>query len=444
MARPTDVTADCIARLNKRVPRGDGLTTPNRWREVKELAPAPAADWLSALGPLPTAFSFVQRRPASPVLDDLSLSGARFDLPEAETFVLELPDAKGRPRLFAVWCPKDIKKIIDPKVGALSFLVMFSPLIRQNIEVRFGGSFNTDPGKKGRQTRTGFYVGYPELAMDPATVVSPSDRTNEDLFHPRGWDYLFYQIWQKLNYKSDPVIQPHCHGFPYQIAAARTGLALVVPLVTAADDVGDFVDPANFFRTLRLIQYEIALRLEFPLSIATPPLGPIAVGAFSAGNRILKRLLDGLGAWSEVSEVYMFDPPNDVGEEVIASAVKWARTIFSPTLRLYTNTTFKGVASIVSAAPSNLPRVNKSTDGRRSVAMFTPKAWAQLIGAHIKASPAFRKANDFPGGLNPKLTDPVQIGEEFLRKNSGSSFHQYMPALMLTDALTRSAFPRLP
>lgn len=442
-----DVTADVIDRLNRHVPSGNGMTEPDRRPNIAGLGTAGAAQWLSDLKPQPLRVSSIRSRAASPILDDLSLFAPAPSVPESEAFVLQFEDARGRPRLFGVWHPKDIRRTLNRTSGQLPFLVMLNPLIKQNIERRFGGTFDTDPKKRGRQTETGYYIGYPSLAIDPSAPLNDTARAQEKFFHPLGWDYPFFQIWQKFNYKGDPVLQPNSHGFPYQIAAAHKCVILVVPIVSAEDDLGEFAEPPRLFHTLLMVQDHILRTLGLVLESSTPLLGPVAIGAFSAGNRTLKRMLEGLGAWNEISEIYMFDPPNDVGDALIDAVIKWSRTIFNPKIRLYANTVFGNASKIVPAVPSPKPQLHKSMDGARSVAMFTPKAWARLLGEHILASPTFRRDNarspTKPRGLNLSLTDPVDVGEDFLRKNSGSSYHQYLPALLLTDALSRSAFPSL-
>lgn len=441
MAPPVEITADVLRRLNKNVPAGDGVTDPDRLSIIKPLLKG--ADWCATLGPGNTPYSVVTSTASSPVLDGLSLRFIADPRLDFETFIIQLDDQAGRSRPFAVSYPKRIRSKINDRFGQLPFLVMLNPLLKQNIEARFGGFFNTDPKKTGKQERTGYYIGYESLAMDPARTLGPAEKAKESFFFPLGWDYLFFQGWAKLNYLANPMVDPNYHGYPAQIAAAGKAVVLVAPLISAEDELGGFTEPSALLNALNQIQ-EFIIATKMEKIIDTFPqyyLGTVAIGAFSSGNRILKKILDRVSGLTEIGEVYMFDPPRDIGSELIESVMKWSTTTFSPMIRIYSNVLFDNMNKIVPTAVTSRPQVQKSTDGSRSVAVFTPNAWQVLFGAHIKAewSAAFRKAN----GLNPALNDPSQVGAEFLSKNAFASFHQYIPALMLTDALSRGKAPAL-
>jgi hypothetical protein len=436
----TDVTTQVVDRLNRNLPFGDGVNEPNRFPRVALMFRQADQKWVDAIGVLKTPFSTIKTRPLTPGRDELFLergpAGVDTDF---ESFVLQADGPSQGPALFAVSYPKSLGNQVDPRTGKLPFVVAFYAKLRQNIEQRFGGLFVPDPKAKNQDRRLGHFIGYPVLSMTPQNALAPAQRADESLFHPFGWDYLFSQLWAKLNYRDNPMLSPNFHGFPCQIHASGKKAVLVVPLLSRDAGAGAFSDPAKMLATLGAIgDWIVGQRFKQTLEAAFEPRS-VALAAFSSGCALLKDVLANLRVASAVHEVYLFDPPADISDEVVEAAVQWTSRNTAPGIvRVYSNRVYPALNKVTPCLPQQSPQAQSSADGRRTVVIMTEKNWRLLFGSHIKAdwSPALRDLNNIPAALN----DPQDIGAVFLKINPNASLHQYMPALMLTDALRRSGF----
>lgn len=447
MSEFKDVTADVVNRLNRNLPSGDGKEFPNRIEEhikfLKRLVGGNRENlydpmkgtWISditpnAIGP----FSAVLSRPDSPIRDVLSL-GNNESQPQTETLILEHP---GRdPRLYAVSYPKNFGRVVaDEYFFRVPFLVYFRPQLTQSIEERFKGQFKGRPG---------FYIGYDTLGNDPSRPVPAAKRSDEEYYYPYGWDYLYFTFWIHLNYGDIPLLQAESFGLQHQIAASGKRLVLVIPMLSRDHLAADLTSPAKLLNVLGEIRDYLAARLNFQ---PDPRLGRVALAAFSGGNMITRDLLNRLNFSSPIQEVYNFDAPYTkgfpLGEQWVSAAISWLRVQQVAAIRVYTQTAYPNLQSVVNTTLRDGDHLSKTMDGLRSAALISTIGWNRLIGGYLRTlSPQIKDRLKIPR----TMSDPVQIGERFIKIRMSQRRtprfnlqHHWFAALMLTDALRRSGF----
>lgn len=299
--------------------------------------------------------------------------------PDTEDLVLEVNGVTA-PRLIAVSWPRNVAR----SAGAepTPFLIYFRPTVGQNV-------------------RAGFYVG-PGLGT-----------------YPFGWDYLFYGLWRYVNYTGDPLTRdPFAKGLPYQIAASNKNAVLVLPLNKVGEELGVFLNAASIELILNKIQAFMFLRAGIAQA---PPLGRVALGAFSSGNMLATQFLSNPRNQSHpfylnnLKELYMFDAPGNLVPTWVSQALRWAGAGSSANkmIRAYTrgnHPIYKTLLGVTTPAAG--PFVVDSSSGLRTAAVLPDAAW--------------RSATAFSGA--PSLV------------RSWQEPHQLISATMLTDALRRSGF----
>jgi hypothetical protein len=246
----------------------------------------------------------------------------------------------------------------------------------------------------GQNVKAGFYEG------------------NHQKPYPLGWDYLYYGLWRYVNYDGDPFTQnPFCKGLPYQIAASGKNVVLVLPMNKVGIEAGSMVNAPAAEELLEEINGFMFRRAR----VFTPPqLGLVAVGAFSSGVALLQSLLasaKNTGRLATMKEAYLFDrsfgnvAPNKAAVGAVDSAIAWAGTDASKKVRVYSQLDGQKVPNfqrLLGVAPGGAPSITESDDRSRTVVIIPKQTWGPAV-------------------------------------NEGGT-HQFISAIMLTDALRRSSF----
>ncbi len=320
---------------------------------------------------------------------------ARTLTPQGEVMILSLTGVSA-PSVVAVYWPDAVPR--GPGAGPAPFLVYFHPTMAQNV----ANGFFTDPRDR----------------HDPVTGST----------YPWGFDFQFFGIWRYLTYQGDSfTVDPFCKGLPYQIEASGRNVVLVLPLnrvgATPCDEVQAFTDAAFLQEYLEELQGFMFRRAGNFLS---PGIGRLGMASFSSGHALLSCFLAKAANQSHplyldaLQEVYLFDPHADQAAETLGPTTNvalWASrgTAATKVARLYTQNDPATVAPLLAqlglsggVAPFDVT----TPDGRKSVACLPLASWNSLA---------------------------TSVGSGVPYANTGQ-VHQGMSALMLTDALRRSAF----
>jgi hypothetical protein len=447
-----DVTQEVIQKLNKNIPSGDGKELPNRLPIIQSLKEFDGKNWKPKLNPQDNkwindfnqnpidSIHLIQAKNIDKNTDEVNLQLFK-QIPNSDSFnfILER-EGHVQPKLIAVSIPK--ASSFKSKTS-LPFLIYFRPLLGQNIEKRFGGSYPRKPG---------YYMGYENLANEPLRTLSESKKNIEKNFYPFGWDYLYFNFWPYMNYVDNPIINflsSSFVGLPDQIKISNKEVVLIIPILSNEKKAGDFTEPDKLLVLLNQLQ-EFILREKLQNTDTGPfQLGRVAVGAFSAGNALTIKLLQNSSHWfcrKHLQEVYGVDPPYnpqnhvDTAEEWIQSVLAWSSKDANKIIRLYTQTSFPSIKKIANVVEEG--KIKKTNDGNRSVLLTGDEAWKTLLGqVVIQFSPNLKSILSIP--LQEK--NIKKIGDIFLQNNfkgqkSFNIIHSLIPSTTLTDALTRSKF----
>jgi hypothetical protein len=244
--------------------------------------------------------------------------------------------------------------------------------------------------------------------------------------YPDGWDYLFYGLFQYMQYDGDPFAggdAPYTKGIPHQMAMSGKPCVAVLPQNSFAQEIGAFMHGDAMQDALSEI---VAYMFRRRGILRSPGVGRTALAAFSSGNNFVTSFLAAnrhtAFYTSTLKEVYMFDAPMGRGptrgqgmDRWVKQALKWLASGPSAEkkLRAYVQEATGNLRAIVTGL-KQAPTVGESSDAAITVSILPPPAWAQAIRAN---------------GGTPDLRDGG-FGET----------HQMISAVMLTDALRRSGF----
>jgi len=230
--------------------------------------------------------------------------------------------------------------------------------------------------------------------------------------YPLGWDYLYYGLWRYVNYDGDPYTQnPFCKGLPYQIAASGKKVVLVLPMNKVDIEAGSMVNAPAAEELLEEIN---GFMFRQARVYTPPPLGLVAAGAFSSGVLLLQSLLasaQSTGRLAAMKEAYLFDrsfgnvAPNTAAVGAVGSAIAWAGSDPAKRVRVYSQLDGRQVPnfqSLLGSVPGGAPSVTESANRSRTVVITPKQTWGPAV------------------------------------KEGGT--HQFISAIMLTDALRRSGF----
>lgn len=375
--------------------------------------------------------------------------------PSTEEFVFETD--LGVPSLVAVSWPK----ALDPKsVKNIPYLVYFRP------------KPNTTGDRWGPS-----YVGASKLGN-----------------YPYGWDFLYYQFWAYLNYRSDPLTyreerwhpskdfilkagppglretsEKFSFGLPYQIAASGKPVVLIFPLLHHERTLGQFFQADVVQKTLEAIHGHVLKKSG--VQEPHPPLGSIALAGYSFSVDFVRQFLEAPNnvkhplLTRSLKEIYLFDPSQyeDAGNLAIKAAVNWADrdgTSATKAIRVYSQTFFERFSDVLGSRVTDGPFSRESAkNNKRSVALLPIRTWmeAQEAARNSYSMDSLRKIRQ---GFGPAATAEEKgrafaQGREFFRADSDQSeydkhnkvsdffnVHFMIPAMMLTDALRKSELSR--
>ena len=273
----------------------------------------------------------------------------------------------------------------------------------------------------------------------------PAQAKGTTVFHnfhpPLGWDWLYYQYWNVLNFNSIPICRSWtAFGLPYQLTFAKKKFVLVLPQIpfeTQANDprINKLLSGATVGRILAELQQMLAPKLE-----GTPPPKHVAMAGFSNGNLILehffRRLLKSTdhadrAMLATIKEAYAFAPPEATwaGDQVLQTLQSWRAATSDGVIRAYTHSHYSsGHTHLLGAKNAKLVQPDKPIEisdhsGRATLAYLpyqsTDNIWKRT----------FRTVQT--------LLHPVRCTA---RTFDFANVHHWIPALMLTDAARRSPF----
>lgn len=360
LSRLRDASAECLASL--------AAVPPER-------ADAVPAGWPPTTWGVPEVAG-VEYFDQEPLFNGEISAGEDIVAPSGENLVFERRGPR-TPRLIAVSWPGSVAPF--SAAPPTPFLVYFHAPMAQNLEA-------------------GFYHGpYP--------------------FH---FDYVFYGLWNYLNYRENPLTSwPFSLGLPYQLAESEVRVVLVLPCSSAVDEIGSFTSAADMATTLNDLQATVFRRA----GVYDPPpgLGRVGLGAFSGSNAFLTAFLNAPANrahpfyLNNLREIFSFEVVDGDLAGFVSAVTSWRSTMAGDDVRahLYRQGESSLLDSFVSPAerPAARPFITATGDGR-TLGLIPAATWR-----------AAAAARGFPG-----------FGFQF------TEIHHLFPSTLLTDALRRSAF----
>ncbi|MFT4024349.1 MAG: hypothetical protein QM664_11255 [Flavihumibacter sp.] len=312
--------------------------------------------------------------------------------PDFETIVLERA-GDVFPKLISVSIPASLD-LSNYAESGLPFHIYFHPTLGQNL-----ASYYTAVNEPKRE--------------------SLKD-TIDHQYAPYGWDFLYFILLRNLQYEgstnlleSGQLNEWAGKGLLYQTANTSRDIITVIPVLDPSRNAGDFEKPGTLLPILEEVQELLFARNN--TAPASSAVGRTAVSAFSSGHSCLNNLLqayanDGYAAFygDTLQEVYMFDAPQQLNATSVTLANGWAKKYGSDkVIRAYSQWVPANVGLLLAAGQHSIAGkavVNADNSNR---------SFAHLNSVFFK---------------------------DVLRATDWQSIHQAIPALMLTDALSRSGF----
>jgi hypothetical protein len=208
--------------------------------------------------------------------------------------------------------------------------------------------------------------------------------------YPYDFDYVFYGLWNYLNYRESPLrTWPFSLGLPYQVAVSGKPVALVLPCSSVNDEIGSFRSSADMATTLR--DLEGCLFRRAGVYDPPPGIGRLALAAFSGSNSLLADFLNTPAnraheLWqNNLREIYSFDAVDGDIAGTVSAILSWAAAIGGVDMmaRIYR----QGDAGVLSqflpsnARPSGPPVVATTPDGRWTLGIIPDTAWKAATAA---------------------------------------------------------------
>jgi hypothetical protein len=413
----------------------------------------PPAEWR----PSPRKNYFVIQDPII-IANSLKLNFTNQDLiPNTDDFIFQTD--LDVPKLIAVSWPKALNPKVTKKIP---YLIYFRPKPNASSD-RWGPS----------------YTG-------ASNLVSHVD--NRVDFYPFGWDFLYYEFWNYLNYRCDPLTyweerwrpsrefirdagppglretnEKFSFGLPHQIAASGKPVVLVFPLLDVTRTLGQFFKASIVQETLEAIQAYVFQKAE--IQAPFPPLSNVALAGYSFSVDFVRQFLQKNRnhplVIESLKEVYLFDPSKyqDAGDKAIKAALDWASAgtaSESKAIRLYSQQKFDRFSDLLGGAVTDSPFYRESRgNNKRSAALLPIRVWQEAqtaarrsfrvdsrrkIREHLRSATSGEEAsNAFVE--NRKFFNAETEQNEYDRFNEIKNFfdvHYMIPAIMLTDALRRS------
>jgi hypothetical protein len=352
-----DASARCLELLGD-VPAAHTQDVPTPW---------PPQTWGT---PDVAGIDYIDADPVSN--GELSLTTAEVD-PDTEDVVLERR-ADGAPKYIAVSWPKSVSRYAA--AGPVPFLVYFHANVSQNYPTYYAGAY------------------------------------------PESFDFVYYGLWNYLNYRENPITAwPYSLGLPYQVAAAAKPTVLVLPCSNVSSEVGDFTSAESAASLLQGIAGFFYRRDG--LFDTNPGVGRTALAGFSASTGLVGSFLTNPDnqqhpfVTDSLREVYLFDPPAGGLNSAVTAATGWATANGTDRMvRLYCQTDTSALDVVVPPPRPSTPFVESNTGGTWTVGLIPGPAWNHA--AQQRGAPT--------------------MGQTF------DEVHHLFPSVMLTDAVRRSGF----
>jgi hypothetical protein len=360
LSRLRDATTECLASL--------GAVPPER-------ADAVPAAWPPPVWGAPEVDD-VEYFDQQPLFDGQISAGADLVEPAGENVVFERRGAR-TPRLIAVSWPRSLAPF--SAAPPTPFLVYFHATMSQNVD-------------------DGYYHGP----------------------YPFDFDYVFYGLWNYLNYRENPLTTwPFSLGLPYQVAESEARLVCVLPCSSAVDEIGTFSSAADMATTLTDLQATMFRRA----GVYDPPpgIGRVGLAAFSGSNAYISTFLNNAANRADpfylanLREIFSFEViDSDVGA-LVSAVTSWRGLMVGNDIRahLYRQGESPVLNAFVAPAehPATRPFIASTGDGR-TLGLIPAATWR-----------AAASSRGFPG-----------FGFQF------TEIHHLFPSTLLTDALRRSGF----
>ena len=360
LSRLRDASADCLGIL--------GVVPPER-------ADAVPAAWPPPVWGTPEV-SQVEYVDQEPLFGGQISAGSDVVEPPGESDVFERRGAR-TPRLIAVQWPGQISPF--SAAPPTPFLVYFHAPMGQNLGA-------------------GYYHGA----------------------YPFSFDYVFYGLWNYLNYRENPFTQwPFSLGLPYQVAESEARVVLELPCSSAVDEIGSFRNAADMAVTLTDLQATMFRRA----GVYDPPpgLGRVGLGAFSGSNAYLTAFLNNAenrAHWlyrDKLREVFSFEVTDGDLGGLVSALGGWRAVMAGADVRSFLYRAGESALLGGYVGPSEHPAARPfiaTTADNRTLGLIPAATWRSAASAR-----------GFPG-----------FGFQF------TEIHHLFPSTLLTDALRRSGF----
>jgi len=237
--------------------------------------------------------------------------------------------------------------------------------------------------------------------------------------YPYYFDYIFYGLWNYLNYRDSQLIKwPFSLGLPYQIAASGKPVVLVLPLSSAQQEIGTWKGADDMAITLNEVQGAMYRRAG--VYDAPPGIGRLAMAGFSGSSGLVAGFINDpvnrahALMQQSLREVYAFDPPDTEIFAIAGAAAGWLIALGAPDamVRLYRQADSPALTGFLGPMPLPArPFVESTPDIRVTLGLIPAATWRTAAAAR-----------------------GVQFGFAF------NEVHHMFPSLLLTDALRRSGF----
>ena len=346
----------------------------NNWsaEELLDVISDAGYDWLPDLS-LPLAESFTDLKSAPDDLDDTLYTpfvDTLMDLdPDHDVFVLER-EGNVHPKLLFVSWPRSLNTKLNEDLNtSIPFFIFIHPDLGQNM-----GSYYEARAQKGRESLKSI---------------------EDDSFYPYGWDYLYFIGINNLFDFNKRI--------SYQVAASGKDVVTVIPILHETKGAGDILNPLKMSNILASIQafQRSTLGLNTEDSDGSA-VGPVAIGAFSAGHLHVNNLLSRIQAngtlfQEQFQELYMFDAPEGgVNTTWVALAQSWANKFGDDkTVRVYSQWVPSNAPQLLGKGQSiktGKIRFN-ANNSNRSVGIFPSLSFRKVL--ELEASPTWQQVHQW-------------------------------------------------
>lgn len=345
-------------------------------------------DWLSDLN-LPLIESFTDLISTTDESDETLLTPYANTLteldPDHDVFVLER-EGNVHPKLLFVSWPRTLNPKLNEDLNTpIPYFIFIHPSLGQNMSAYYEAR-----AQKGRESLKSL---------------------EDDAFYPYGWDYLYFIGVNNLFDFNKRIA--------YQVAASGKDVVSIIPILHETQGAGDLLNPAKMGNILASIQaFQLSALGLISEESENPQVGPVAIGAFSAGHIFVNNLLSKIQAnpalfEEQFQELYMFDAPEGgVNSTWVSLAQSWANKFGEDkTVRVYSQWVPSNAIKLLSKGQSvktGKIRVN-AQNANRSVGIFPSLFFKNAL--EMEALPDWQQVHQLIPGFF--IADAMRMSNNF-------------------------------